>query len=90
MNKYPILINEEDAISMDVLKEILIDHIIDFLIPTNKILLLKHIYNLTVYDDFTTLIKNSMDERIINLENGSYGYVLYSDKGYTYYHSNLN
>jgi hypothetical protein len=31
-----------------------------------------------------------MDERIINLENGSYGYVLYSDKGYTYYHSNTN
>jgi hypothetical protein len=31
-----------------------------------------------------------MDERIIHLKNGSYGYVLYSDKGYTYYHSNLN
>jgi hypothetical protein len=75
---------------MDLLKEILIDHIIDFLIPTNKISLLKHIYNLTEYDEFTTLIKKSMDERIINLKNGSYGYVLYSDKGYTYYHSNTN
>lgn len=90
LNKYPILINEKDVISMDMLKEILIDHIIDFLIPSNKISLLKHIYNLPVYDDFTNLIKTSMDERIINLENGSYGYVLYSDKGYTYYHSNTN
>jgi hypothetical protein len=90
LNKYPILINEENSISIDILKELLIDHIIDFLTPNNKITLLKHIYTLTSYDDITTLIKNSMDERIINLENGSYGYVLYSDKGFTYYHSNLN
>ena len=90
LNKYPILINEDNSISMDILKEILIDHILDFLIPHDKITLLKHIYNLSVYDDITTLIKKSMDERIINLENGSYGYVLYSDKGSTYYHSNIN
>jgi hypothetical protein len=80
LSKYSILINESNPINEETLKILLIDHIIDNLLPSDKLDLFQYIIQQeTITDSFIELLKNNINNKLFILEDGL-GYILYLKK----------
>ena len=88
LSKYGLFINSETPISRDSILELLIEYIIDNLLPDEKIILLLYFLQLKKNeyetDDFLRLVKLYCDNLLIELtdEKGSpvtYGYIFYKN-----------
>ena len=86
LNNDGILLNEREAIHEDVLKQILIDNIIDFLLPEDKMSLFQIIFKLDS-TEFNDLLKFSCIKKFVDLDD-KYAYVLYIENETTYYVTN--
>ena len=78
LSEYKILTNSSTTITSDVLEQILVDHIIDFVDIKEKMNLLNYIYNTTERDHFIQLCMNSIEERVLSIED-NIGFVLYNN-----------
>ena len=95
LSKYPILLNMDTVISEQALKQLLVEYIIDSLLPDEKLLLLLFSLNSTSTmiekNDFFTIMKSYCDNLLIHLidDKGkkSYGYISYKNttQYYLYY-----
>ena len=72
-----LLLNEEKGIEEGVIKEILIDHIIDFLLPKEKMLLFELLLKLETSNEFNALLQYCCIKKFIDLGD-KYAYILYN------------
>ena len=77
LNSNGLLFNEQNGIEEGFLKEMLIDHIIDFLLPKEKMKLFEMIFKLDLSDDFNALLQYSCIKKFIDLGE-KYAYILYN------------
>jgi superfamily II DNA or RNA helicase len=78
LSMYNILTNSSTTVTFDLLKQILVDHIIDFIEIKERKNLLNYMYNTTERDDFFQLCMNSIEERIL-VVGDIIGYILYNN-----------
>jgi superfamily II DNA or RNA helicase len=78
LSLHEILTNSTTPIPSDLLEQILVDHIIDFVDIKEKIVLLNYIYNTTERDHFIKLCMISIEERVLNIGD-NIGFVLYNN-----------
>jgi hypothetical protein len=83
LNNNGLLFNEENGIEEGFLKEMLIDHIIDFLLPKEKMMLFETTFTLDLSNDFNALLQYSCIKKFIDLGE-KYAYILYNPEP-TYY-----
>jgi len=77
LNINGLLFNEENGIEEGFIKEMLIDHIIDFLLPNEKIKLFELLHNLDLSNELNSLLHFSCIKKFIDLGD-KYGYILYN------------
>jgi hypothetical protein len=91
LNNNGLLFNERNGIKEDILKQILIENIIDFLLPEEKILLFQIILkinpSLSKTDEFYALLQYACIQKFIDLGD-KYAYVLYVENDTFYYITN--
>jgi hypothetical protein len=91
LNNNGLLFNEINGIPEDILKQILIENIIDFLLPEEKILLFQIILKINISlnktDEFYALLQYSCIQKFIDLGD-KYAYVLYIETNTFYYITN--
>jgi hypothetical protein len=78
LSLHEILTNSTTPISSDLLEQILVDHIIDFVDIKEKMILLNYIYNTAERDHFINLCMISIEERVLNIGD-NIGFVLYNN-----------
>jgi superfamily II DNA or RNA helicase len=78
LNNYNILTNSSSNVPIELLKQILVDHIIDFIEIKERKNLLNYMYNTTERDDFFELCMNSIEDRIV-VVGDTIGYILYNN-----------
>ena len=77
LNNNGLLFNEQNGIAEEFLKEMLIDHIIDFLLPKEKMMLFETILTLDLSNEFNALLQYSCIKKFIDLGD-KYAYILYN------------